>query len=87
VYIVNIDASTGPGIHWVGALDMDGQRYYNDPLGSLGKAQRRELERLQPYEFADDDPEQMSSQKDCGVRALVALKIGIDCGVDCFLAL
>ena len=46
--IVNIDSSTGPGIHWVAALDVGGNRYYNDPLGSFGKAQRAKLERLQP---------------------------------------
>ena len=85
--IVNIDSSLGSGIHWVAALDIGGQRYYNDPLGHHGKAQRAELERLQPYEFAEDDPEQTPEQKDCGVRALVALIIGVQCGVECFLAL
>ena len=85
--IVNIDSSTGPGIHWVAALDVGGNRYYNDPLGSFGKAQRAKLERLQPYEYAEDDPEQIPEQTDCGVRALVALMIGVHCGVECFLAL
>ena len=39
--IVNIDSSTGPGIHWVAALDIGGNRYYNDPLGHHGRS--REL--------------------------------------------
>jgi len=85
--IVNIDSSEGSGIHWVASLDVDGQRYYNDPLGHHGKEQRAELERLEPYEFAEDDPEQRPDQSDCGVRALVALAIGLRCGVKCFLAL
>lgn len=85
--IVNIDSSPGPGIHWVAALDIGGQRYYNDPLGNHGKTQRAELEQLQPYEFAENDPEQTPEQKDCGVRTLVALMIGVHCGVECFLAL
>jgi hypothetical protein len=84
--IVNIDSSPGPGIHWVAALDIGGQRYYNDPLGNHGKTQRAELEQLQPYEFAENDPEQTPEQKDCGVRTLVALMIGVHCGVECFLA-
>ena len=85
--IVNIDSSTGPGIHWVAALDVGGNIYYNDPLGHHGKAQRAKLERLQPYEFAEDDPGQTPEQKDCGVRAFIALVIGVQCGVECFLAL
>ena len=87
VYIVNIDSSSGPGIHWVAALDMHGRRYYNDPLGHYGKAQRKELETLEPYEFAEDDPEQEPHETNCGGGALVALRIGLECGVKCFLAL
>ena len=86
-YVVNIDHSTGSGVHWVAALDSNGQRYYNDPLGHYGKQQRAELERLQPYQFAEDDAEQLPSQKDCGVRALVALAIGLSCGPHYFLEL
>ena len=44
-----------------------------------------ELERLQPYEFAEDDPEHEPDETNCGVRALVALKIGLECGTECFL--
>ena len=87
LYIVNIDHSSGMGIHWIAALDIDGNRYYNDPLGFYGKKQRAELEKLQPYEFADDDAEQTPDQQDCGVRALVALVIAVRCGLVCFLEL
>ena len=86
-YIVNIDDSSGTGIHWVAAIDIDGQRYYNDPLGHHGKQQRSELEKLQPYQFAEDDAEQMPEERDCGVRALVAIAIGLRCGLQCFLEL
>ena len=29
-------------------MDVDGQRYFNDPLGMIGADQRRQLERLHP---------------------------------------
>ena len=45
-YVVNVDASTGKGIHWVAALDTGGQRACNDPLGRHGRAQRAVLARL-----------------------------------------
>ena len=86
-YIVNIDDSSGSGIHWIAALDIDKQRYYNDPLGHYGEQQRRELEKLQPYQFAEDDPEQQPEERDCGVRALIAIAIGLRCGLQCFLDL
>ena len=86
-YIVNIDDSSGNGIHWIAALDTNNQRYFNDPLGHYGKQQRAELERLQPYQFAEDDPEQQPEERDCGVRALVAIAIGLRCGLQCFLEL
>ena len=85
--IVNTDKSTGRGVHWLACLDVDGKRYFNDPLGYYGKEQRADLETLQPHPFAEDDNEQHPDQKDCGVRALVALVIGLRCGVQCFLDL
>jgi hypothetical protein len=39
------------------------------------------------YEFSQDCPEAERPQKDCGVRALVALVIGVHCGIQCFLEL
>ena len=88
VYVVNTDVSSGGGVHWLAVMDDAGDRYMNDPLGEVGKDQRRELERLQPdATWAEDDAEQRPDQKDCAVRALVALAIGLHCGVEEFLAL
>ena len=87
-YVVNTDVSTGGGVHWLAAMDVDGKRYFNDPLGMIGAEQRRQLERLHPDAmFADLDNEQEKHEKDCGVRALVALEIGLRCGLDEYLAL
>ena len=87
-YVVNTDASTGRGVHWIAALDVNGQRHFNDPLGMAGAFQRRDLERLHPNAtWADLDAEQETWEKDCGVRSLVALDIGLHCGIDAFLAL
>ena len=87
-FVVNTDASTGRGVHWLAAMDVDGQRHFNDPLGMIGADQRRQLERLHPDEvWADLDAEQRREEKDCGVRALVALEIGLRCGLDKYLVL
>ena len=87
-FVVNTDASTGRGVHWLAAMDVDGQRHFNDPLGMIGAKQRRELEELHPDAvWADLDAEQRREEKDCGVRALVALEIGLRCGLDKYLAL
>ena len=69
-------------------MDSDGQRYFNDPLGMIGTKQRRGLEALHPdAEWADLDAEQERHQKDCGVRAMVAVEIGLRCGLEIFMAL
>ena len=87
-YVVNTDESTGRGVHWLAAMDVNGQRYFNDPLGMAGASQRRQLERLHPNaSWADLDAEQETWEKDCGVRSLVALDIGLRCGLDAFLEL
>ena len=86
-YVVNTDQSTGPGVHFIAVLDSGGQRYLNDSLGHFGRKQRAELVRLQPHTYADDDAEQLPSQKDCAARSLTALAIGLTCGLECFLAL
>jgi hypothetical protein len=87
-FVVNTDESTGRGVHWLAAMDVDGQRYFNDPLGMIGANQRRQLERLHPTAiWAELDAEQEKHQKDCGVRSLVALEIGMRCGLDAFLEL
>ena len=87
-YIVNTDRAGAPGVHWLAVLDHDGDRYMNDSLGGVGASQRRELERLHPDSiWAEDDAEREPWQKDCAVRALTALHIGLHCGVKDFLAL
>ena len=87
-YVVNTDESTGRGVHWLAAMDVDGRRHFNDSLGMAGASQRRQLEQLHPdAAFADLDAEQKKHEKDCGVRALVALEIGMRCGLDAFLEL
>ena len=88
VFVVNTDESTGRGVHWISAMDVQGKRYFNDSLGMAGASQRRQLEHLHPNAtWADLDAEQAKHEKDCGVRSLVALDIGVHCGLDAFLEL
>ena len=88
VYVVNTDKSTGRGVHWIAAMDVQGKRYFNDSLGMAGASQRRQLERLHPNAtWAEFDAEQGTWEKDCGVRSLVALDVGLHCGLDAFLEL
>ncbi len=69
-------------------VETGGQRFLNDSLGTAGKQQRADLMRRYPRaQLADDDAEQTKSQKDCGVRALVALCIARDCGLQCYMEL
>ena len=69
-------------------VELNGQRYFNDSLGTAGKQQRADLMRRYPRaQLADDDPEQKKAEKDCGVRALVALCIAKDCGLQCYMEL
>ena len=61
---------------------------WNDPLGGAGQRERQALQRQNPGGcWAEDDSEQGVHEKDCGVRSLVALAIGVRCGADAFLAL
>ena len=69
------------GVHWLACAEEAGQRYFNDSLGAVGASQRRAIERRYM------DAEQQPSQRDCGVRALVALIIARDCSVQCFMRL
>ena len=76
------------GVHWLACAEQAGQRYFNDSLGAVGASQRRAIERRYPgAQWADMDAEQQPSQRDCGVRALVALIIARDCSVECFMDL
>ena len=81
------DDGTG-GVHWLACVEKDGQRYFNDSLGMAGAQQRRTLEQRYPAaQWADLDAEQKPSERDCGVRALCALVIARDCGLEEFMAL
>jgi hypothetical protein len=89
-YVCNVATTTdgSGGIHWLACVDQGGKRYFNDPLGTAGKAQATTLRRLHSgAQWAEMDAEQKKSQKDCGVRALVTLKIAQDCGLQCYLDL
>ena len=69
-------------------MDHEGDRFMNDPLGTVGSAQRRELERLNKnVTWAEMDAEQDPAEADCAVRALTALAIGLHCGTAHFMAL
>ena len=69
-------------------MDHEGDRFMNDPLGTVGSAQRRELERLNKnVTWAEMDAEQDPAEADCAVRALTALAIGLHCGTTHFMAL
>jgi hypothetical protein len=79
--------STG-GVHWLACAEEGGRRYFNDPLGTAGREQRAVLHQRYPdAQWADDDSEQAKSEKDCGVRSLVALCIAKDCGIQCYVQL
>ena len=81
------DDGTG-GVHWLACAEEGGRRYFNDPLGTAGREQRAVLHRRYPdAQWAEDDPEQKRSEKDCGVRSLVALCIAKDCGIQCYVQL
>ena len=76
------------GVHWMACVELNGQRYFNDSLGTAGKQQRADLMQRYPRaQLADDDPEQKTAEKDCGVRALVVLCIAKDCGLQCYMEL
>ena len=86
-YIVNTDTIQGSGVHWIAAMDIDGERMMSDPLGKIGRAQRKELDTLQQPIWSEDDPEMKASASTCGPRSLAALAVGLKLGKDAFLAL
>ena len=86
-YIVNTDSSTGPGVHFIGVLDDAGRRYFSDPLGSAGRAQRAQLVALQPHPFSDDDPEQRIDERTCGPLAMAAVGVGLRYGPGIFMTI
>ena len=86
-YIVNTDTIQGSGVHWIAAMDIDGERMMSDPLGKIGRAQRKELDTLQQPIWSEDDPEMKASASTCEPRSLAALAVGLKLGKDAFLAL
>ena len=82
--IVNTDDSTGNGVHWIAVLD-DGERAMSDPLGRVGRNQRRELDAIAQPLWSDDDAEQRMAENTCGPRSLAAVAVGLAFGIDEFL--
>eukprot|EP01043_Picozoa_sp_COSAG02_P018344 COSAG02_NODE_856_length_16468_cov_131.787831_3_plen_141_part_00 len=83
--IVNTDLSTGSGVHWIAVLDEDGQRAMSDPLGKVGREQRRQLNAIEQPVWSEDDPEQHKSEDTCGPRSLAAIAVGLAHGMQEFL--
>ena len=85
--IVNTDSSAGSGVHWIAVLDEDGQRAMSDPLGRVGKEQRRQLDEIAKPLWSQDDAEQRKNEDTCGPRSLAAIAVGLAHGMDEFLRL
>ena len=85
--IVNTDSSAGSGVHWIAVLDEDGQRAMSDPLGRVGKEQRRQLDEIAKPLWSQDDAEQRKHEDTCGPRSLAAIAVGLAHGMDEFLRL
>lgn len=85
--IVNTDSSTRRGVHWIAVLDEDGQRAMSDPLGKVGREQRRQLNAIEQPLWSEDDAEQRKSEDTCGPRSLAAIAVGLAHGMDELLRL
>jgi hypothetical protein len=83
--IVNTDASTGQGVHWIAVLDEDGTRAMSDPLGGVGVAQRSALDEIEQPMWSEDDAEQGRAESTCGPKSLAAIAVGLAHGLDAFL--
>ena len=75
--IVNTDASTGQGVHWIAVLDEDGTRAMSDPLGAVGVAQRSALDAIEQPVWSEDDTEQDRRESTCGPKSLAAIAVGL----------
>ena len=89
-YLVNTDCvlgnDCGKGVHWIAVMDLDSQRLMSDPLGSVGKKQRRDLNALHRPIWSEDDAEMAVDASTCGPRSLAALAVGLKDGKEAFLA-
>jgi hypothetical protein len=89
-YLVNTDCllgdDCGRGVHWIAVMDLDGERLMSDPLGSVGKQQRRDLNTLHRPIWAEDDAEMAVDESTCGPRSLAALAVGLKHGKEAFLS-
>ena len=89
-YLVNTDCllgdDCGRGVHWIAVMDLDGERLMSDPLGCVGKQQRRDLNTLHRPIWAEDDAEMRVDESTCGPRSLAALAVGLKHGKEAFLA-
>jgi hypothetical protein len=75
-------------VHFIAVLDDDaGRRYFSDPLGAAGRAQRAQLAALQPHPFSDDDPEMRRDERTCGPLAMAAVGVGLYFGADVFMTI
>jgi len=83
--IVNTDASTGQGVHWIAVLDEDGTRAMSDPLGGVGVAQRSALDEIEQPMWSEDDAEQGRAESTCGPKSLAAIAVGLARGLGAFL--
>ena len=89
-YLVNTDCllgnDCGKGVHWIAVMDLDGERLMSDPLGAVGKQQRRDLNALHRPIWAEDDPEMRVDESTCGPRSFAALAVGLKHGKEAFLS-
>ena len=89
-YLVNTDCvlgnDCGRGVHWIAVMDLGGERLMSDPLGAVGKQQRRDLNALHRPIWAEDDAEMQVDESTCGPRSLAALAVGLKDGKEAFLA-
>jgi hypothetical protein len=83
--IVNTDASTSQGVHWIVVLDEDGTWAMSDPLGGVGVGQRSALDEIEQPMWSEDDMEQGRVESTCGPKSLATIVVGLAHGLDAFL--
>jgi hypothetical protein len=78
--IINLDNEGLPGSHWVGIFNKLGKQYVYDSFGRP----TTEILPLMHKEAtdADYDPEQLSTQDDCGARSMAWLLLVKHWGIE-----